>query len=602
MSRGNSLIASVVLIGLMGSLAVALQASNPSVESEVQVAAVNTSSIQQVAAAVAPGTGLTCDPGYDYKIVETGKGKYEPVAIARDPELIKLCESIPEGLKLEVPSKVPERSASVEQEKNLASGGLIAKYKKKSPKCDEWKGQVEYCVPASLQGNKSATKEKCFPAKEMCIPGKTISPKAIREGMAPGVLKNEYLEALKAGDTERAAELKNVLTADPAIQKVADSFMGKDIAELDELSQQKTDQLNDVDKKLNDMLKKDNCASEPEYCIDLKNQQSALQKDQAELSKQIKDLKEAQTGLKPTVKTDEQGNPCPASGCSKAPPSNAGPDNSYKGAGNDTFGKGSPSGMPNQGQQKGGGGGQQPQNQTQQCQQGQYYSAQQNQYSYCSNGAIYTYNSYSCQYQVAQQCPYGCAQTSGTQSTSCATNPGQSGSAPTAQLTCGTGARDVGAKVTLNYTCGNGATKATASGFTITNETAMTGTAEVEIQKPPKGTNVVSYGLTCTGSNGQTTTNQCKVDINVTSMILVSNPQEVDKGEKGTLGWVTKGMKECHVSSEDFDDWTEENEDNDSVSGTVKTPTMNERAVFTLMCTTLGGAEKSIDLTVDIDA
>jgi len=203
--------------------------------------------------------------------------------------------------------------------------------------------------------------------------------------------------------------------------------------------------------------------------------------------------------------------------------------------------------------------------------------------------------------QFVQQCQYGC---SGNQ---CAQNPQQqnlAGKQPIANLTCGDAdSVDVGDSVQFKFTCTN-AVSSKGSGFSTDNQ--LSGTASTTVRKPPAKTDTVSYGLTCTAETGQTASDKCDVKINVTSIILVANPKEVDSGVKSTIGWVNKGMDACVIWSPDADndsklqEFNEDNDGNTNVNGVADTPPLTKDTEFVLSCVTKTGKDKEASVKVKV--
>jgi hypothetical protein len=256
-------------------------------------------------------------------------------------------------------------------------------------------------------------------------------------------------------------------------------------------------------------------------------------------------------------------------------------------------------GQGGKGQGQGQGQGQYPQ----QCYNYQQYSAQNN--AYCANGSIYAYNSQTCQYQVQLQCPSGQCNTQnltndmyGRQiSTQCApTTP--TNTQITAQLTCTPRRIDLGSSVALTYSCSQGT--ATGNGFTASGQN---GSASVTPEKPPRGSTSVTYGLTCTGSQGQTVqATPCQVEVGVPTIVIVASPQIVESGKYTTLGWVTRGIKSCVIQSTDdrHRDWNEAQKGRTNPSGTAKSPDLTADTVFELTCKTQEDKEKKSNVTVRI--
>ncbi len=274
-----------------------------------------------------------------------------------------------------------------------------------------------------------------------------------------------------------------------------------------------------------------------------------------------------------------------------------------------------PSGQQGQGGQQQGGQQQrppqqqQPTQQQQQCYNGSVYSGQNN--AYCSNGSIYTYNNQTCQYQVAQQCPSSQCNTQqlttdmyGRQiSTSCApVNQNQNQTPLTAQLTCAPRRVELGSPVTLSFACSQGT--ATGNGFTANGQS---GSGSIVPQKPPSGASFVTYGLTCTGTNGQTVqATPCQVEVVEPQVMFVAVPETVASttaSSTATLGWFTTGMQACVVQSTSGTHvvWNQEQRTRTNVSGVVKTPHLVRETMFELTCRTEENKEKKATVTVRRD-
>jgi hypothetical protein len=175
----------------------------------------------------------------------------------------------------------------------------------------------------------------------------------------------------------------------------------------------------------------------------------------------------------------------------------------------------------------------------------------------------------------------------------CVPNNGN-GVQPTAQLSCQPQVADVGMSVAVSYLCNN-ATGSQGSGFDTGS--AMSGTTTVTIQTPPAGANTATYGLTCT--NGSlTASNQCSIQVSQPSIVLVANPQQVNKGDTTSIGWVTSGMQACTISSPEQSDFTTRNQNNQSVNGVASSSPIEAQTDFVLNCSTLGGGTKSATVTV----
>ncbi len=87
---------------------------------------------------------------------------------------------------------------------------------------------------------------------------------------------------------------------------------------------------------------------------------------------------------------------------------------------------------------------------------------------------------------------------------------------------------------------------------------------------------------------------------------MVANPKEIAVNATSTIGWVTKGMQTCTISSPDapagspLEDFNDENKDITNVSGIAITPPLTEDTEFALSCTTKSGQIKSATVKVRV--
>ena len=143
-------------------------------------------------------------------------------------------------------------------------------------------------------------------------------------------------------------------------------------------------------------------------------------------------------------------------------------------------------------------------------------------------------------------------------------------------------------------------TNATASvGAGFSTNGALSGSTTTIIAAPPGNTNTATYALTCTNL-GRTADAQCSVQVAKLSIVLVANPEAVQSGKTSALGWVTSGMKSCVISSPDLPDFTSQNASNTSVNGTATTPPLTSAANFVLKCVTLGGGTREASTKVKV--
>lgn len=262
--------------------------------------------------------------------------------------------------------------------------------------------------------------------------------------------------------------------------------------------------------------------------------------------------------------------------------------------------------------------------------------------SYQCQGNMLVYRTPQCQTQPMQQCQYGCDQT-GTQcaqqpapygrgtdgqpcpqppakpdasqcsagvwqalsSTNngcttgwkCSTSDSPAAKTPTATLACAPQVADVNTPLSITYSCSAGTV--TATGFTLPDN-QLSGTITTQIAAPPTGSNLITYGITCT-NQGLTAGAQCNVQVARPSIVLVANPKVVASGQSSAVGWVTSGMRACTISSPDMPDFTAANANNASINGIVTTSPITTTVNVILSCTTLGGATRSASTTVSVN-
>ena len=649
MSRGSSILAGLVLIGTLSALAVVLDNSAAVRVARIDPASQNAAALRfnfmgkdynvsfnpaektgsfnldgQKGTFSIDGTGGTvkigdktvkaavddtdqrkCEPNFNYKVL------VDPTT--KDTKVICVVPTGDAALTHRCPGDL--KGCSNEKDDDVVIYNAKSDYTKctKFP-CDgmaqqEWKdycergSQLKLCVPQDMKAE--VAKKKGAPDDKSCVYS-SCSPKddkgvlsKAKHGAAtnlPSLLKNandkETLEALKS--------TQGLLKADKASTDIlskafddAGKGTARDLAATDAAIAAQKKAIDDL-RNMGDCQMGDCSASIAAEQEKLKR----LEEDRARLLEQQKRLALAQEDLKPKTDpgTKEKGGPYAQSGYG---PGGGDPRNPFGGKDGNTFPKLPMMPMqPGKGGSKGNNDGRNPQ----QCYNYQQYSAQNN--AYCSNGAIYAYNSQTCQYQVQLQCPSGQCNTQnltndmyGRQiSTQCApTTP--TNTQITAQLSCNPRRVDLGSPTTITYSCSQGT--ATGNGFTATG---TSGSATVTPEKPPRGSTSVTYGLTCTGAQGQTVqATPCQVEVNVPLIVIVASPQEVESGKYTTLGWVTRGMKSCTVQSlGNHGPWNTEQAKNTSVSGTVKSPDLTQETIFELSCKTQDDKDKKATATVRI--
>jgi Tfp pilus assembly protein PilV len=582
MSRGNSIVAGVVLIGILGTLSIALQATTPSTEQFSQTTVVPRA--QVAATAATTGTGgaakMGCYKGVQY-IVRTVKGDIQTSCTKIDPACRADWAETPFTRADYEKSGGSACIPVIEQSQSLGAPNHPA------PQCEKLPQDQCDLVVCTSDAN-------CDPVKPNGT-GEAFSPKE-------EALKN-LIEREASGDTEAAKALTE-LKANPELQQGFDNAF-KDVAEEQE------QQIKNIQDELN-ACSAGGCTSE---------RKAWLESQKKMTEGQIKAIKETQTRLA-SVQSGEASVPPPEKKPSTdgGATSGGGGDTGGQPSGSgDTFGKGLEKMMGGQGGGGGqpkGGQGNQSQNPHQQCSP-KYF---------CSNGTLYWgspqqssqpsggyYGNY-CTNQVVEQCQHGCARVSGSElSTRCAnaaSNPNTPNTPgdkePVASLTCNTGIMDVGMKASLKFSCKD-SKSSKGGGFSTGGK--LSGTASTTIAKPPAGSDTVSYGLTCKAEGGATDSDKCDIKINVPAVVLVANPQEVTAGASTTIGWIAQGMDSCTIKvletsgNAALEEFNEDNKDITNVSGIAITPPLDgslASVTFTLACTTKAKQEMTRSIKVDV--
>lgn len=569
MSRGNSLAAAVVLIGILSTLAIGLQAASPQPQSSTQVAVA-------VQSQVAAADNITnhkrlCQGGFEYTVrVKAGDTK-----VTCDQKF--LCS----GANAEACDNKPD----VKQPSKEEAARNEAACKKPVPQ--------KYC---GSDNDKSCISSMCDPTK-----ADKVAESAAKEAAStlPNTLKDTE-------DTATLAELKqtqNSLAQNKGFNGIMqNSFAdtrGEVAGEIGDVKDAKGDAQSTLDGLGKEEVKNaycgdpnsSGCAVYNKNVKDLKTEIGVYDDRLKELDAQQNRLAAAATSLQP-------GN---------SPANNPTVDRGVPGGSRYVSG---PVGRPNTtgfssgypGQQSplgalnsllgGGQGGQPPAgNRTP-------YAPGSCQFQYhCSGNTLY-YRDSSCVDQPQQYCQFGCSANACSQNP--ALNPTTPATQPTATITsCTPKIADVGKNVSIAFSCTN-AVSSTGTNFTTGGQ--LSGTVDTTVQKPPNGINTIDYGVTCTAQNGQTATAPvCQVEINQPLIVMVTVPAAVKANEKSSVAWVTRGMSSCAISSPDLPAFTEENKNIKNVNGTVpKTPALTQSTQFTLTCQTKGGEQRTETRTIQV--
>lgn len=167
---------------------------------------------------------------------------------------------------------------------------------------------------------------------------------------------------------------------------------------------------------------------------------------------------------------------------------------------------------------------------------------------------------------------------------------------PTAELSCQPKVADVGMSVAISFSCTN-ATGSTGSGFSTENATS--GSTTTVIASPPAGATSITYALTCRNQN-LTARAECAVQISKPTIVLLANPKHVASGESSRVGWVTSGMQSCTISSPQMPGFTTQNASNKSVNGIATTSPITRDTTVVLTCETIGGNTKAASTTITV--
>lgn len=179
-------------------------------------------------------------------------------------------------------------------------------------------------------------------------------------------------------------------------------------------------------------------------------------------------------------------------------------------------------------------------------------------------------------------------------------NGGGAGSSgkPKAELSCSPKIADVGMPVAISFGCANSSTSA-GSGFSTDKK--LSGSASPKIEAPLLGSNdKQTFGLTCM-KEGTTDTKECTVKVNQTSILFIVDPNKVASGSAVNISWTTGGIEGCVIENDDLPGFTEENADDKTDVGTLKSPLLTSDTEFTLVCTTRAGGTRTVTQKVDVE-
>jgi|GEM_PF-6789217 len=166
---------------------------------------------------------------------------------------------------------------------------------------------------------------------------------------------------------------------------------------------------------------------------------------------------------------------------------------------------------------------------------------------------------------------------------------------PTATLSCQPQTADVGMTVSISYSCAN-ATGSSGVGFDTQN--ALSGSTSTVIATPPTGANTASYGVTCINGT-QTASQQCAIQINKPWISLAAIPSVVTQNGSSTIGWVTGGMQSCTLFTWDPLEATP-TVVTTGLSGVTTLFSIATTTPVSLLCQTTSGGTKQADTGITI--
>jgi len=654
--RGYSILAALVFVGILGSIASAVHVLTPSAGQSASAAIASTvnpsaSDAQKALNEKTAGQLQKCDPGYDYKIKRSSEAK---------PQLIPVPVCPPGGANPTKPQDSTVVAAAVSLA--LATFGkpddtrcqMNPQTKKLEPKSD-YKCKVQYCVQFGRG------EEECKDADSLATAG--IDPDRIDKSLRSQVIK-DFVTRTPQSEIQSYVNGSELSTADKDSINAA-------FSEKEQNLRNEVDIVNNDNERIRAQLASlsQNCNSglgrwsiDASQCSDgtvqqLQATQAANEKRVQALYNQIDQLENSTVTLSPTQNPNQlptsvpnpeprpQDAPCTGSNCTPSPctsncgPSTFPPPTGPTGPGTTGPGTTGPGGsgsnpltsllqglmrglMGNQGQQCSSDPNQYQQQQQQYQQQMQQYQMQMQQYQYYQQQSLYS----GMQPPPPPQQPQAC--TPNSQQNTCATPPAQptsgctngtwqpvrtaqsngvqcttgwqcgQGTQPTAQLTCQPKVVEAGMSVALSFSCGN-ATGSNGSGLTFDTGNKTSGTTTVSVVNPPEDARGVTFGLACTNQNlaGRA---ECAVELVKPLIVLTTNPKNVTSGEMSRVGWVTSGMQSCVVSSPQMPGFTTQNANNTSVNGTATTSSLSRDTTIVLTCQTIGGNTKAASTTITV--
>lgn len=624
---GYSILAALVFVGVLGSIAAAVNILTPSgnpIASSASIAAVNATG--QAQQQVIAGQEQKCDPGYDYYVYrdasQKGTVKIEPVKIcpvgmpSPNVPVNGAGSNAAAVLAALTPGSFGVAGDQVRCEPNPAKAGTL------KPKSD-YKCKVQYCV---AKGTKN---EKCTEVGNITDTIKAGDiDKNLRESMVKQALRNNTVD--------------EQLLKDLGVTRENDSKLINDVYQ--DVRNERDIIANDnerIDERLKSLAGGCQEAGATNTCGEVRELQQTKEANNKQLAAYEQQWKSLEAADKKTL--DPNKIPCASGNCTPAPQctTNCPPPPPQQ---QQTFPPQNPSGpggqggnplgsllqgllsklLGQQGQQCSADPNQYQQQQQQYQQQLQQYNYQLMQYNYQQQQAAYLGASSPPPPAPPQQC------TPNPQQNTCANPPAQptsgctngswipvrtnqnngvqcttgwqcgsaSSTQPTAQLSCQPKVVDIGMSVALSFSCGN-STGSTGSGPNFNTENKTSGSATALVETPPAGATGITYALTCRNET-VTARAECAVEIAKPAIVLVANPKAVASGATSRVGWVTSGMQSCIVSSPQMPAFTTQNASSTVVNGSATTSPITVDTTVVLTCETIGGATKAASTTITI--
>ena len=179
----------------------------------------------------------------------------------------------------------------------------------------------------------------------------------------------------------------------------------------------------------------------------------------------------------------------------------------------------------------------------------------------------------------------------------CVPSTSPSAQTPIAGMSCNPTLARLGAPIVISYTCVN-AVSSTGNGFSTGG--ALSGTTTVTLAASSASSTQTSYALSCTSASGVTSGGMCVVTIAKPYIVFAAVPELVQGGDTASLGWITRDMNSCTVSSPLDANFTAQNASITNTNGTVATPPITLPTEYVLQCTAFDGTIYSATTTISV--